>query len=200
MRISVRRAKGWIISGLREGPRWLFLAGLIYAPWAYGCTTSETIAILNWLLGIVLTGWIAGMIATRRPPIIPRTLFAIVASLLLLGWWMVYNAHSVYDSVYYLFVPLNHLEVAPGSIDRLLSWAWMIRATTLLGISCFVADLMTRREWLLRIWLGLGIAGGSIALLGLLQKATGAQMIFWGASSTPGGGYPFFVAYYYHVI
>jgi len=138
------------------------------------------------------------MIVTRRPPIIPRTLFAIVASLLLLAWWMVYNAHSVYDSVYYLFVPLNHLEVAPGSIDRLLSWAWMIRATTLLGVSCFVADLTTRRQWLMRIWLGLGIAGGSIALLGLLQKATGAQMIFWGPSSTPGGDYPFFATYYYH--
>jgi chromate transport protein ChrA len=53
---------------------------------------------------------------------------------------------------------------------------------------------------LLRLWYVIGVAGGSIAFLGLLQKATGAQMIFWQPPlarldlrvST------FFATYYYH--
>src|SRR5213075_1992700 len=178
------RRKGWIrylgTRSLRDGPRWLFLATVIYAPWAYGCTTAGTIVVLNWLLGVVLASWLAGCVVTRQSPIIPSFLAVLVAELLLLGWWMVLNAHSVFDSDFFVFVSLRPLaSFLPGSIDRLISVAAMLRVTTVLGVACFVADLSTRREWLLRLWMTVALAGGSIALLGLLQKATHAHMIFW---------------------
>jgi hypothetical protein len=62
-----------------------------------------------------------------------------------------------------------------------------------------IADLVQDEKWLLRIFWAIGLAGGSIALLGLLQKATGAEVPFW-QSRNP-GELPvssFFATYYYH--
>jgi len=86
-----------------------------------------------------------------------------------------------------------------GSVDYPISAAWMIRGALLLGIILFVADLSQSSRWLLRLWYVIGLVGGSIALLGLLQKATGADMIFW----QPPTAWPlrintFFATYYYH--
>jgi hypothetical protein len=52
---------------------------------------------------------------------------------------------------------------------------------------------------LLRLWYVIGLVGGSIAFLGLLQKATGAQMIFWQPPPPPEFGVTtFFATYFYH--
>lgn len=182
---------------LRAIPRWLFLAALIYAPWAYGCTTTRTLVGLNWILGVVLALWLIDLAWTRRVPIVPRTLMIISGALLVLGWWMALNARWIYDSEYYLFIPIKRmLAQAPGSVDQAVSAAWMTRATALLLVSCFVADLSRRPAWLMRLWWTIGIAGGSIALFGLLEKATGAPMIFW--QPTPRPITTFFATYYYH--
>ncbi len=58
---------------------------------------------------------------------------------------------------------------------------------------------MRRPKFILELWWVIVIAGTSISLLGLLQKATGAPMIFW---ATPTGPPPppttFFATYFYH--
>ena len=93
---------------------------------------------------------------------------------------MVFNAKSVYDSDFSVFVPLhNFAPPVAGSVDYPISAAWMIRGALLLGIILFVADLSQSNRWLLRLWYVIGLVGGSIAFLGLLQKATGTLMIFW---------------------
>jgi hypothetical protein len=77
--------------------------------------------------------------------------------------------------------------------------ATMRRVTVLLAAIWIVADLAQDKVWLLRIWWAIGLAGGSIALLGLMQKATGAEMIFWDTlerNEPPVG--TFFATYYYH--
>jgi MFS family permease len=52
---------------------------------------------------------------------------------------------------------------------------------------------------LLRLWYVIGLVGGSIAFLGLLQKATEAQMIFWQPPPPPEYGVTtFFATYFYH--
>ncbi len=198
---------------VRDAARWLFLAALIYAPWAYGCTTPDTIRILNRVLALVLVLALSALLlricrrrasrsgnSSRPPRILSLPPLAALAglALVLFGWWMTWNARSVYDPDFFVFIPCRPwLEAGPGSVDAAISSASMIRVTLLLGVLFFVSKLAQDRVWLLRLWWTLAAVGASIALLGLLQKATGAEASFWKQS---GNWQPasFFATYYYH--
>jgi O-antigen ligase/polysaccharide polymerase Wzy-like membrane protein len=216
----VRKLKRILAAGitsrsLRAFARWIFLAALIFAPWDYGATTAPSIVTVNWLLGSALAiriiaaffphrdGRTATNLALRA--VAPRILIGATVAILIMGWWMVFNAKAIYDSSYFVFVPLPHFKPRmPGSIDYAISIAWMVRATLLLGVIWFVVELSRNPRWLLRLWWTIALAGGSIALLGLLQKATGAEMIFWQPNRLPvlpfhhRGTPAFFATYYYH--
>src|SRR5947208_13476 len=186
---------------LRTASRWIFFATLIYAPWAYGATTSASIQMTNWVLLAALVLWAVELLVRTRTPRFPWFLFFLVVALVSVGGWMVFNAKSIYDSDFFVFVPLRNIAPPlPGSVDYTISAAWIIRGALLLGTILFVADLSQSNRWLLRLWYVIGLVGGSIAFLGLLQKATGAQMIFW---QPPPARYDlristFFATYYYH--
>ena len=182
---------------LADYPRWLFLGVLVYAPWVYGCTETEAIAGLNGLLAAVLILW--GLdLAVRGPQFpLPRLLCLLIAGILFLGWAMTLNAACLYDPFFNEAIALPKVFPAlPGSVERALSSAAMVRITLCLGSVLFVADLMRRPLWQIRLWWTLGLSGGSIALLGLAQKVTGAPMIFWQPSDPPVT--TFFATYYYH--
>jgi len=152
------------------------------------------------LLGALVL-WAVELLVGRRTPRFPRLLFFLAVALVCVGGWMVFNAKSIYDSDFFVFVPqLNFAPLLAGSVDYTISAAWIIRGALLLGTILFVADLSQSNRWLLRLWYAIGLVGGSIAFLGLLQKATGAQMIFW---QPPPPRYDlristFFATYYYH--
>ena len=183
---------------VRNAYRYLFLLTLIYAPWAYGCTTAVTIVILNYLLGAVMTLWIADLLLRRAKSKLSSGLASLVILLLVVGWGMSWNAKGVYDTAFEIFAPASqHIAWLPGSLDAPNSIAWMIRTMLLLLSVCFVADLVQRPGWLLRLWYAIGIGGGSISLFGLIEKASGARMIFW--DDWPAKDSPtFFATYFYH--
>jgi len=198
--MTARKFIRWISArgSLRTLSRWLFLATLIIAPWLYGGTTAVSIELIDGMLALTLTFWIASLLVDRRWPVLPRTLVAIAGLFLLQGWWMVLNARAIYDPSFESFVFLKPL--APdlaGSADYVLSYAFMVRATLLIGIIFLVADLAQRSHWLLRLWYTAAISGGMIALLGLLQKASGAHMIFWQPPTSPPMD-SFFGTFFYH--
>jgi O-antigen ligase len=199
-----------ISDSFRPASRWVLLAALIFAPWVYGCTSAGEIAMLNGILGTALSLWLASHllgalgrdIGTSRPDYsgnVPRGLAIVASALLVLGWAMTLNARSIYDSDFFLFVSRrNILPSAPGSVDAAISAAWMLRATLLIGVTLMIIDLTRDSVWLLRLWWTIAITGGSIALLGLIQKATGAAMIFWGPPGPRGPYETFFATYFYH--
>ncbi|MEY2548639.1 MAG: hypothetical protein QOD64_1221 [Verrucomicrobiota bacterium] len=179
---------------------WFFLGMLIVVPWLYGGTTSWSIELINLLLALVLLLWGASLVVDRRAPETSALLLIITTMVLALGWWMVWNARATYDSTFRVFVPVTPVIASlAGSSDYVLSCAAMIRATLLLGVIALVADMVQRQRWLLRLWVTLAIAAVFIALLGLLQKATHAPMIFW-QPAPPEMHYAatFFASFYYH--
>jgi len=185
----------------RNASRWIFFGALFYAPWAYGGTTSESIQVTNWVLLAAIIFWVIELLISRRKPRVPWLLFFAAAVLICIGGWMALNAKSVYDTDFSVFVPLhNFAPPVAGSVDYPISAAWMIRGVLLLGIILFVADLSQSNRWLLRLWYVIGLVGGSIAFLGLLQKATGAHMIFWQPPPLDEQlrVTTFFATYYYH--
>src|SRR6266516_5974934 len=182
----------------RDATRWIFCVALVYAPWAYGGTTSTGIQTINWLLLTAFILWGVELIVSRRKPRFPRVLLFVPAALIGIGGWMACNAISIYDSDFHTFVPLqNFAPYLAGSVDYAISVAWIVRGALLLCATLFVADLSQSNRWLLRLWYTIGLVAGSIAFLGLLQKATGAKMIFW-QTAPPWGATTFFATYYYH--
>jgi O-antigen ligase len=183
---------------LRVTARLVFFAALAYAPWAYGGTTVSAIETINWLLLAALVLWIVDLIFTRRKLIFPRALVWLILCLLAIGAWMVFNAAAIYDAEFAIFAtvrrPMPHFA---GSVDYALSAACMIRCALLFGVVLFVVDLTQDDRWLLRLWQVIGIVGGSLAFLGLLQKATGAEAIFWQTPISHSSS-NFFATYYYH--
>jgi O-Antigen ligase len=183
---------------VRDAARWLFLAALIYAPWAYGGTTPTSIQIINWLLLAALVLWSIELVIGRRRPRLPRPLLFVILALIGVGGWMVINSGSIYDSDFRAFVPVrNFAPRFAGSVDYAISAAWMLRGVLLLCALLFVVDLSRSDKWLLRLWYTIGLVAGSIAFIGLLQKATGARMIFWQAAPV-WWATTFFATYYYH--
>ncbi len=184
----------------RNASRWFFFAALAYAPWAYGATTSVSIEATNWILLTALVLWGAELLTSGRRPQFPPLLLLLAGILMFVGGWMALNAKSFYDSEFSFFVPLrNFVPPLPGSVDYAISGAWIVRGGLLLATMLFVSDLSQSSRWLLRLWYVIGLVGGSIAFLGLLQKATGAQMIFWQPPPPPEFGVTtFFATYFYH--
>ena len=184
--------KGLIVAA----PRWLLLAALVFAPWAYGATRPWAVDILNALLGGVLLLWAAGWVARRAWPEVHPALAVVAILLVLQAWWMALNARYDYDLANRQFVELHQWwSGAPGSFHQTLSLPAALQITMMLGAACFVCDLARRAVWRKRLLWTLALTGVSLAAFGLIQRMAGAQAIFWSGESM---GDSFFATYRYH--
>jgi len=177
-------------------PRWLFLAILVYAPWAYGSTRPWTITLLNALLALVVILWGATCAVERRRPLIPLPCTLACGGLLALGWFMAWNAHQIYDTELYQFVPISStFPLAPGAIDGPAAREMMLRISALIGAFLFAVDFLQEKRWRRRFAWTILAAGSSLVAFGLVERILSAPMIFW---ETGRETQHFFATYFYH--
>jgi len=160
--------------------RWLLLAALVLAPWAYGCTRPwAKDALTQVLLGVTVLGAI-GMLTRGRYPRAPKVGSILLISILTLGWVMALNSGHVFDPASFTFYELEKpASWLPGAWDKSTVTASMLLVTGLSGVFFLVADCAESHRWQGRIWKTIAITALSIVLLGIIQKATQAQAIFW---------------------
>jgi O-antigen ligase len=184
-----------MLPALLATSRWLFLALLVFAPWAYGCTEPWAIRWLNAGMALVLMLWVDGCVLRGVWPAVHRGAVVCIALLLVQGWWMALNPRFAHDFATHTFQPVAaRFGWAPGTVDGALSHATMLRITGLLGMLLFTADLATSAIWRRRVWWTLALTGVSIVSLGLVQRVGAAPMIFWEDRQTQAS---FFATYYY---
>lgn len=172
---------------IADVPRWMFLLILIYAPWAYGSTYALPISILNQFSAALVIVWLAGCAWRGRWPRLPWLPVALVTLLLLHGWWMAWNAHSVHG--YRTWTTVNRLwdnpplPGWPGAIDRRLARTAMLNVTALFALFLFACDLMARPEWRKRVWSTLAMTALSVAVGGTILKLGGPELreLVWDA-------------------
>jgi O-antigen ligase len=169
-----------MIRVLVEAPRWLLLAALLFAPWAYGATRPWGIRLLSIQLVLITSLWLLECLLRRRRPSLPKPAFLAALGLLAEGWWMVMNAKSIFDPQLMALFPTKPLvESLPGSADGLLSSVTILLTTGLLGVLLFASDLAQRVVWRRRLWMTMALAGVSICVLGILQKIGGPPVLNW---------------------
>jgi hypothetical protein len=175
--------------------RWLVLASLVFAPWAYGATRPWAAELLNYTLFLATLIGACGFLARWSPPQIHPVLGFALTLLLLQGWWMTLNAGFSYDATLQPHARPNWNPKLPGAVDYAVALPAMTGLTALIGALALAADMGTSRRWRKRIWLTMALTGCSIIVLGLAQKLTQAPGIFWQAE---GHAPSFFATYRYH--
>jgi hypothetical protein len=166
-----------VIRLLVNSPRWIFLAALVFGPWAYGCTRPWAMHILDGMLGVVIVLWLAGCAIRRQRPFVPWALAGSALLLLLQGWWMILNVAAVYDRKLFVFNPVPQLlAFAPAAVDRLEAIPTMLNDSAMLGAVCFVADLAQRPVWRTRVWWTAALNGILLMLCGLGMKICGIHI------------------------
>ncbi|MEQ2008548.1 MAG: hypothetical protein ABMA26_17350, partial [Limisphaerales bacterium] len=187
---------------IAEAPRWMFLLILVYAPWAYGCTNLLALAILNQFSAALVVLWLGGCAWRRRLPLLPWLPMALLTLLLLHGWWLAWNAHTIHG--YRTWTTVNRLwdnpplPDWPGAIDRKLAQTAMLNVTALFALFLFACDLMTRPIWRKRVWATLALTAVSVAVGGIALKLGGPEMREWLWDRKEAQLTSTFAAYRYH--
>ena len=145
---------------------------LICAPFALGSIPPLAITVLvKWLFAAAFL-WTLDCILEQRTPRFPRSLLISATLVMLLGWFMTWNARSVYMPIHGSSVSIRPpFPFAPGSENQTVSLLAMLRLSALLATLFVVADLTRRTVWKTRLLYALAFAGAGIALFGLIQQA-----------------------------
>jgi len=182
---------------LLEISRWFLLGLLVYAPWAYGATRPWAKESLAWALLALAPIFVGGLLQRHRWPRVPVPVMATTLLLLSQGWLMTWNAWQKFDEPTFTFALIPQwLPGWPGNVDSSWCGQAMLMISGLAVALWIVCDLSAHPTWRRRFAWTIALVGTSIAVLGLLQRATDAKEIFWGNANIAGG--TFFATYRYH--
>jgi len=163
--------------------RLLLLAALIVGPLCvgsyFGAWRLPVLIISSLAIGILLIWKSDGDQAPPRPH---WWLAAIPLWPLLQGAWMYYNAWGEFIRPPWLILQLENqpFPSLPGTADQSEAWDRLSYIIPCLGLVWVTRNLViSRPSWIKVIALTIFGTGVAVALLGLVQRWTGAEGIFW---------------------
>ncbi|PAW76853.1 MAG: hypothetical protein B9S33_20610 [Pedosphaera sp. Tous-C6FEB] len=168
---------------MADAPRWMFLGILVFSPWAYGSTRETCITILNQLCAALMGVWLLSCLGQRRWPRVAWVPAVLLVLLLLQGWWMAWNAHSVH--AYRTWTTVLRigdnppLPDWPGAIDRDLARRSMLSVTAMCAYFLFACDLMSRPIWRKRVWATMALTAVTVAIGGSVLHFGGPEWRGW---------------------
>lgn len=192
-------------SGALLGKKWLFtlsplLIGFFYAPLAWGATTPETVAVLDVLCVAAFLVWVCKLVAERRGPFFSRWCWIPLVFVSIYGAIHWANPKSVFYEIFWVLNPIeSSIHWLPGSVDRVSTQEVIIHLYALLAGFVVLLDACShsRIRWLL--FKAIAISGFVIALIGITQKAAGAEAMLWvEPDPLKYGNKLFFAAFRYH--
>jgi hypothetical protein len=156
--------------GLRAASGWLLLGCMVLAPFAYGTTSWWAEKLLAEILFAAFGFWALSQVSGKFVLRFNLVDFSLLY-LLLTGWWMAINSHSLYDANYRTFFYLTEIApAAPGSIDQLASLCGMERITGLFCAFLIARSLGSEKIWRLRILVTAALTGFFTAICGIALK------------------------------
>ena len=185
--------------------KWLFalsplLIGFFYAPLAWGATTPETVAVLDVLCVASFLIWVCKLVVERRGPSFSRWCWIPLVFVSILGAIHWANPKSVFYEIFWVLNPIeSSIHWLPGSVDRVSTQEVIIHLYALLAGFVVLLDACShsRTRWLL--FKAVAISGFVIALIGITQKAVGADAMLWvEPDPLKYGNKLFFAAFRYH--
>ena len=177
--------------------RWFLLANIVLAAWLYGGTRDWTRELVTWLLLANTILFLVGVAAKCRFSRVPLVAMIAVFFLSLQCGLMAWNARRQFlDGVGVFVDRIQPMPGRPGFWDFAMVMPSLWLAAGLLGAFCIACDMAGEREWRERFWVTVAGTGLSIVVLGLAQRLTGADDIFWGLETRRGP--TFFAVFRYH--
>ena len=168
-----------LLFSLVIGPLWL---GSYFGEWRLPLLICATLAIC--ILLVAPTGPRAKPRSESdlRPPRRNWWLALLLASLTLQGFWMWYNVWGEFSTMpwHIHFLDDQPSPSLPGAPDRAEAWDRLSYIIPCLGIIWVTRSVVIARPNMLRtIAATIFWTGAAMALLGLIQRWTGAEGIFW---------------------
>ncbi len=180
----------------------VFVLGLtaLYAPLAFGCTTPATQYGLDAMLALAFLLWLIGKFLDRQMPRVPLVAIGILILLLVLGGTQALNPRYEFVKEGWYFKNIEgFVPFLPWTVDQRVTLEQLIHLSAL-GLAFIVAADLAR-DWQLR-WNLLqivAISGMVVAILGMLQQATGSEILpFLPEPKRRNMGAQFFGGFYYH--
>lgn len=176
----------------------IYLA-IFLAPLAFGGTTPGTRGAIDVLLGLSFVGWVVHRLWERKGVrmVCPKLCRIALLVLICLTVCFLVNAKYVHRPETWAFAALpSAISWLPGTVDRSTSLPIAVHLAAMMGAFLVLGDFCRSREVRWSLLAAIALAGGVVAIIGITQKASGADSMLWVGAERSGD--VFFAAFRYH--
>lgn len=174
------------------------LVAFFWGPLAFGGTTPGGVQVIDLLFTASFVLWLFLLLFEQRLPRFSLLCFGGVFLLVILGAAQYLNPRSRYDPEDITFLANEStIRWLPGSVDRASSLPILLHLGSLLLGGLVLQDAVSRSSALRWLVMRTIVAAALvIAVVGLYQKASGAEAMLW--TTRENSGSAFFAAFRYH--